>query len=124
MLLFAPVLPDASSSRVTVSGERQAVSVVPGAPAANVSEATRPAGGENQGMVEGHGIAAPYHRTVTVPIKSSHAQPETSSRAGRSLSVTDRCIDLHTDKSSHCRSYTSAYKTSDTHAYNQKKEVS
>ena len=88
--LFAPVLPDASSSRVTVSRRAPSGERLPGAPAANVSEATRPAGGENQGMVEGHGIAAPYHRTVTVPIKSSHAQPETSSRAGRSLSVTDR----------------------------------
>ena len=103
-MVCAPGLQDASGWRLSITGQPQAVSVVLGAVAANLSAVTRPGAGDGQRSVEGDGIAALCHRTVTVAIKPGHAQREVSSGAGRSVLPADLCSDSPADWSLRARS--------------------
>ena len=109
--------------RLTAAGQARTVSATRGSVAASLS-AARPGAGGGQRPVEGDGIAAQCHRTVTVASKCGHAQPEVSGGARRSVLPADLCSDLPAAWSLNRRSDASAYGPSDTHVYKQPKEVS
>jgi hypothetical protein len=113
-----------ASWKLTVTNPQQALSIALGRVATNLSATSRPGTGDDQCLVERDGISPLRHRTVTVANKSRFGRPGVDGESGRSGLRTDLCGDLPADQSSRSRSYESAYAPSDTHVYNQQKEVS
>ena len=110
--------------KLTVTNPEKALTTALGGVARHLSAASRQRAVDDQRSIERHGLAAPRHRTVTVANKLGSVRPGVVWEPRRSVLLTDLSGDLPSDQSSRARSYTSAYGASDTHVYNQQKEVS